>query len=60
MYEFPFSNNSIVCMFINRVSTEGAKRGLEIADMLADIYLFHRKFQTKEYKESCSRIWTDE
>jgi len=54
-----FRNNSPVTIFMGRVSTDAAKQSLKTADRLMDIYLFNRKYQTKEYKENCSREWSD-
>lgn len=54
-----FQNNSPVTMFMGKVSTDAAKQSLKAADKLMDIYLFNRKYQTKEYKANFSREWSD-
>jgi len=59
-FEYGTQNASVYNLFGDKVNSDNARNGLKIADTLIEIYLFHRKFQTKEYKESCNRVWSDE
>jgi hypothetical protein len=42
------------------VQTAQGRKGIETADKLIDLYLFHAKYQREEFKKGCSKEWTDE
>jgi len=45
---------------MREVKTPEGKKGIETADELINLYLFHSKYQSKEFKENCSKEWSDE
>ena len=47
-------------VFMREVKTPEGKKGIETADELINLYLFHSKYQSKEFKENCSKEWSDE
>jgi len=55
-----FQNSSLLKVFMGKVQTAQGRKGIETADKLIDLYLFHAKYQSEEFKKGCSKEWTDE
>lgn len=55
-----FQNINPLKVFMGEVKTPEGKKGIETADELINLYLFHSKYQSKEFKENCSKEWSDE
>ena len=56
--EYQMSKAIMVCM--GKVSSQIAKEGIQTAEKLMDLYLFHSRFQTEEGKLRCNEKWSDE
>ena len=55
-----FQNSSLLKVFMGKVHTPEGQKGIETADKLIDLYLFHAKYQSEEFRKNSSREWTDE
>lgn len=47
-------------VFMGEVKTEGGRKGIETTDKLINLYLFHSKYQSEEFKQNCNKEWSDE
>jgi transcriptional regulator with XRE-family HTH domain len=52
--------SKVAMAFMGKVSSEAAKQGIETAEQLIDIYLFHSRYQAESGKEHCREKWSDE
>ena len=55
-----FQNMNPLKVFMGEIKTPEGKKGIETADELMNLYLFHSKYRSKEFKENCSKEWSDE
>lgn len=55
-----FISTNPIRVFMGEVKTENGRKGLETADILMNMYLFHSKYQSEEFKHNCNKEWTDE
>ena len=55
-----FQNINPLKVFMGEVRTPEGKKGIETADELINLYLFHSKYQSPAFKENCNREWSDE
>ena len=44
---------------LGKVNTPEGKEGIKIAEQLMNIYSYHHKFQTEEFKKKCNSVWSD-
>lgn len=55
-----FSTTNPLKVFMGEVKTDGGSKGIKTADELINIYIFHSKYQSDEFKQNCSKEWSDE
>lgn len=52
--------SKVAIAFMGKVSSEAAKQGIETAEQLIDLYLFHSRYQSESGKEYNREKWSDE
>ena len=51
---------SPITVFMGEVKTPEGREGIKTAERLMDMYSYHHKFKTEEFKDKCNQVWSDE